>query len=157
MSRRPREAIDAIRVSSTKARAALDGVVLGGEFKSYLIEELKKEAPPFLTKFITPKAFTLVRQKEGWALYLHNHKDEGQLLAYWNFGIPHPFRIPKVGEAKMFFPALGIVRTIGKEHEMIHPAVDPNNFIYRAWHRVLNRYTMRIKREIEKSFRSGAL
>ncbi|MFA5037183.1 MAG: hypothetical protein WC479_08420 [Candidatus Izemoplasmatales bacterium] len=150
MSRRPSEVITGIRTSHTKARASLDSMVTSGEFMSALIDELRKEAPSFLTKFITPRAFTIVRLKDGWSLLLHNHKDEGQLLAYWNFGIPHPFRIPKVGNKKLFFPALGIVR-----ENAVHPAVAPDKFIYRAWHRVLNRYTMRIKREIERSFRSG--
>jgi hypothetical protein len=150
MQKRPREVITGIRTSHTRARAALDNVITSGEFKSMLSEELKKEAPQFLRPFVVDSAFTLVRLKDGWSLLLHNHKDEGQLLAYWNFGIPHPFRVPKVGKAHLYFPALGIVR----EYAM-HPAVPPNKFIYRAWHRVLNRYTMRIKREIERSFRVG--
>lgn len=148
MARRPKEVITGIRTSYTRARASLDDMVLSGEFKSALILELKKEAPEFLIPFVVDRAFTMVRLKDGWSLLLHNHKDEGQLLAYWNFGIPHPFRVPKVGKTKLFFPQLGIVR----EHA-IHPAVPPNKFINRAWHRVLNRYTMRIKREIERSFR----
>jgi hypothetical protein len=154
MARRPKDVIDGIMVAHTKARAALDEIITSGEFMAMLIDELRKEAPPFLSKFVVPRAFTLSRlaagKDIGWRLELHNHKDEGQLLAYWNFGIPHPFRIPKVGDKKLYFPALGIVR----EHA-IHPAVPPDKFIYRAWHRVLNRYTMRIKREIERSFRRG--
>ena len=154
MAKRPKDVIDGIMVSHTKARAALDEIVTSGEFMSMLIMELRKEAPPFLSKFVVEKAFTLTRMSEpnvGWRLELHNHQDEGQLLAYWNFGIPHPFKIPKVGKKMLYFPALGIVRTT----EITHPAVPPDKFIYRAWHRVINRYTMRIKREIERSFRRG--
>jgi hypothetical protein len=153
MASRPKDVIDGIMAAHTKARGAIDEIVTSGEFMSMLIQELRREAPPFLAKFVTQRAFTLTRMSSpnmGWRLELHNHKDEGQLLAYWNFGIPHPFRIPKVGKAKLYFPALGIVR----EHA-VHPAVPPDKFIYRAWHRVLNRYTMRIKREIERSFRRG--
>ena len=150
MIRRPHEVITGIRTSHTRARAALDSIVTSGEFKTMLIEELRKEAPQFLRPFVVDSAFTLVRLKSGWSFILHNHKDEGQLLAYWNFGIPHPFRIPKVGKTHLYFPALGIVREYA-----IHPAVPPDKFIYRAWHRVLNRYTMQIKRSIERSFRGG--
>ena len=148
MRKRPDEVITGIRVSSTIARQSLDRVMVSDEFMYALISELKKEAPDFLSPFVNTRAFTMVRLRSGWSLLLHNKKDEGQLLAYWNFGIPHPFRIPKVGVATLVFPELEIFRSYA-----VHPAVPPDKFISRAWHRVINRYTMRIKRDIENSFR----
>lgn len=154
--KRQSEKIDAIRINVTEARQSLDDIMMNGEFLNAFIEELKKEVPPFLVKFCVNRAFKMIRQPQGWAIYLYNHKDEGQLLAYWNFGVPEydfPGIISKnlhggnlrVKHVHMVIPGYGV--RAGFHHD----AINPDKFISRAWHRVLNRYTMRVKRVMDKA------
>jgi len=148
MPRTPKEFIAGLRVTHTKARAAVDEIMMSGEFKTALLIEIRKDCPPFLSHLVTNAAFNMIRLKEGWSLLLYNKIDPGKILAIWNFGIPHDYRIPKVGNVTMYMG-----EKIGFKEHAIHKAKAPNRFISRAWHRTINRYTMRIKREIEYAIR----
>jgi hypothetical protein len=167
MARKPKEITNNLLAASSRARGAIDDIVQSGEFMNSFLAELRKEAPGRLAKLIDGNCFFLTREKNGYELHLKNKDFPGKILAIFSLGTPAEYPIPKLGSGQKLISmpnvvdkvsgVQGIVRySPSKDGEAVmHPRIIPDKFIYRAWHRTLNKYTMRVKRAIEQGFRGN--